>query len=111
MQRLARISRRPDAAEIQEFLVSIRTLLPPEMSEAQRAELQTRERAYAEDLYQRDTIHRIWRVPGDTASVGIWRAADATELHDRLAALPLFPWLRIDVRPLAGHFLETPPPS
>lgn len=103
--------RTSDTPEKHEFLVSIRTILPPEMPEAQRTQLQARERAYVERLYADDVIHRIWRVPGETASVSIWRSADSTELHERLAALPLFPWLTITVTPLARHFLETSPSS
>ncbi|MEA2201414.1 MAG: hypothetical protein QOI89_2010 [Solirubrobacteraceae bacterium] len=91
---------------MQQFLVSIRTRLPPELPEERRTALQARERDYVKKLHAQGTIHRIWRVPGQTASVGVWDAVDATELHEHLAALPLFAWLDITVTPLARHFLE-----
>jgi muconolactone D-isomerase len=94
-------------SDVQEFLVSIITRLPADMDPARREQIQTAEIAYVKCLHAAGTIRRIWRVPGRTASVGIWCAVDATELHDHLAGLPLFAWLEIEVRPLARHFLET----
>jgi muconolactone D-isomerase len=34
---------------------------------------------------------------------GIWEAADATAVHAAIRSLPLFPWLDVDVIPLAAH--------
>lgn len=42
-------------------------------------------------------------MPGTTGTVGLYEAADATELHDALASLPMFPWMTITVEPLATH--------
>jgi muconolactone D-isomerase len=47
----------------------------------------------------------MWRVPGRRANVGLWEAADASELHELLSSLPVFPWMNIQVRPLAEHYL------
>lgn len=94
------------SAELQEFVVGIVTRLPPDMEPDRRQAIQEAEIAYVRALHGEGVIHRIWRVPGRTESIGIWRAADATALHDLLAGLPLFPWLTIEVRPLARHFLE-----
>jgi muconolactone D-isomerase len=38
--------------------------------------------------------------------VGIWAASDATELHSLIEGLPMYPWLRAEVVPLAVHPLE-----
>jgi muconolactone D-isomerase len=46
---------------------------------------------------------RLWRVTGRRANVGIWRAPTTAALHDALASLPLFPYLDIEVIPLARH--------
>jgi muconolactone D-isomerase len=45
---------------------------------------------------------RLWRIPGRTANWGLWRANDATELHDALISLPCGP-MDIEVMPLARH--------
>lgn len=89
-----------------EFLVQVETGLPPDMQADRRAELLAAENAYAQALRERGVISRIWRVTGRTASVGIWVAEDATELHEHLSGLPLFPWLDIDVSALATHPFE-----
>jgi muconolactone D-isomerase len=51
-------------------------------------------------------IVSIWRIPGGLRNVGVWEAADATELHEQLASLPVFPWLEAGVTPLAEHPLQ-----
>lgn len=89
-----------------EFLVEVETGLPPDMQADQRAELLAAEAAYAQALRERGVISRMWRVPGRTASVGIWVTEDATELHEHLSGLPLFPWLDIGVTALATHPFE-----
>jgi muconolactone D-isomerase len=92
-----------------EFLVRIDVELPPGMSADQRAELTAAEHSYGLELRRRGTIGRIWRLPGGLRNVGIWEARDATELHEAISALPLYPWLRAEVIPLARHPLDTNP--
>jgi len=89
-----------------EFLVEIETSLPPDMEAEKRRELLERERQRGSELRERAAILRIWRIPGQLANVGIWSAEDATALHDSIASLPLFPWMRVQVTPLATHPLE-----
>ena len=36
-------------------------------------------------------------------NVGIWEAADATELHELITSLPASPWFSADVTALAEH--------
>lgn len=89
-----------------EFLVRIDVALPGEMPEAQRAELVAAERAYGLELRRRGTIKRVWRIPGGIRNVGIWEAQDATEVHEAIVGLPMFPWLQAEVTALARHPLE-----
>jgi muconolactone D-isomerase len=91
-----------------EFLVAVQTSLPADMDPSRRAELLAAEAAYARRMIAEGVIARIWRVPGATASVGIWTSPDATVLHDRISGLPLFPWLDVTVTPLATHPVESP---
>jgi len=91
------------------FLVRIAVHLPATMSEADRAELRTAERVRGRELLEAGAICDIWRIPGGLRNVGIWEAVDATELHDMLASLPLFPWIEAEVTPLADHPLTKPP--
>lgn len=86
-----------------EFLVRFELNIPESMSTERRDELRTTERAMAMDLREKGILKRLWRVPGRRAVVGLWECADATELHDVLSALPMFPWMDASVEPLATH--------
>lgn len=89
-----------------EFLVSIQVNVPVGMTDDERSELLAREATRGRELKDSGVIKRIWRVPGRHANVGIWEAADATELHDFLMSLPLFKYMNADVSALATHYLE-----
>ncbi len=84
-----------------DFLVEIDVRLPADTDPGQKAELMAPEAARAKELAAKGTIHRLWRIPGRWANVGIWCADDATELHEAISSLPLYPWLEVDVTPLA----------
>jgi muconolactone D-isomerase len=94
-----------------EFLVQIEVELPDGMIDDERDELIARERVRGRELLEEGVLAAIWRIPGRFANVGIWRAADATELDDALASLPLRPWLDVEVTPLAAHPLTRDRPS
>jgi muconolactone D-isomerase len=89
-----------------EFLVRIQVRFPPEMTQEQLADIVQRETVRGRELQEAGTIVRIWRVAGKRANVGIWKAATGDELHAALTSLPAFPWLELDVTPLATHHLE-----
>jgi muconolactone D-isomerase len=88
------------------FLVAIDVRLPGTLAEEERAELLGAELARGRELVEAGVIAAIWRIPGALRNVGIWEAADATELHEHLSSLPVFPWLTADVTPLAEHPLQ-----
>jgi muconolactone D-isomerase len=83
-------------------------VLPPDMPHAERDELVTAERSRGRELMDAGFIRAIWRVPGGLRNVGIWEAADATELHDLIISLPASPWFSAEVTPLAVHPLGRP---
>ena len=80
--------------------------LPATLAGTERAELLDAELERGRQLVEAGVIRAIWRIPGAIRNVGIWEAADATELHEQLTSLPLFPWLTAEVRPLADHPLQ-----
>jgi muconolactone D-isomerase len=93
-----------------DFLVRIDIELPPDMPLEQSRELADKEGARASELAAEGRLIRLWRVPGRRANVGLWAAADATDLHEALASLPLFPYMRIPVDALARHPSDPQPP-
>jgi muconolactone D-isomerase len=92
------------------FLVQISVALSSDMPGAERAALLERERRRGQELKDAGVIEGIWRIPGRLANVGIWRAENATELHEAIASLPVWPWTDVTVTPLADHHL-TPDPE
>ena len=86
-----------------EFLVEITVTFPPDGDPKQKAELIAAEGQRGRELVAEGTIKRLWRQPGRWANFGIWDAPDATALHTAISSLPLFPWLKVTVHPLAAH--------
>jgi muconolactone D-isomerase len=89
-----------------EFLVRIDVRLPFALPEEQRAELTKAELSRGLALRRQGAIKGIWRIPGTRSNVGVWSAVDATELHDVLSSLPLWPYLEVEVTALAQHPIE-----
>jgi muconolactone D-isomerase len=90
-----------------DFLVILRQDWPALRDRADLADLIAAERRAGGELLRSGVLRLIWRVPGQRANVGVWRAEDATSLHAQLARLPLWPWLTATVIPLAEHDLTT----
>ena len=86
-----------------EFLVRIIVEWPANGDPAELARLTAAERVRAAQLAAEGRIRRMWRIPGRRANWGIWEAADATDLHAAIASLPLFPYVAVEVHPLAAH--------
>ncbi|MEO5966098.1 MAG: muconolactone Delta-isomerase family protein [Candidatus Limnocylindrales bacterium] len=86
-----------------EFLVHIEVRYPADGDREELERLSARETVAARDLAAAGTIRRLWRIPGRRANWGLWEAPDATALDAALASLPMFPWLEIEVQPLARH--------
>jgi muconolactone D-isomerase len=91
---------------MQDYLIRIDVALPPDMPESELSSLIDAERARGRELRAAGTIERIWRLPGGLRNVAIWRAPDATALHDALCSLPTYRYCTIKVDALATHPLE-----
>ena len=48
-------------------------------------------------------MRQLWRVAGQYSNISIFDVADHDELHAILSTLPLFPFMAIQVTPLARH--------
>ena len=85
------------------FQVQMTVRLPHAMPQSEADALKAREKAMAQQL-QRDGVWRhLWRVAGCYANVSVFDLPDNAALHDTLSALPLFPYMDIEVRPLCRH--------
>jgi muconolactone D-isomerase len=91
---------------MQDYLVRIDVALPAAMPDGELSSLMAAERARGRELRDAGTIQRIWRLPGGLRNVAIWRAPDATALHEALTSLPTYRYCTIKVDALATHPLE-----
>lgn len=85
------------------FLVRMDVRIPHDLPAEQAADIKAREKAYSQELQRDGRWQSIWRVVGEYANYSIFDVSSNDELHDLLQGLPLFPYMQIDVTPLARH--------
>ncbi|WP_281291703.1 muconolactone Delta-isomerase [Streptomyces botrytidirepellens] len=85
------------------FAVRMDVDLPRDLDPEVRADLVAREKAYCQGLQKAGTWVHIWRCVGQYANLSVFDVEDNEELHRVLWNLPLFPYMTIDVTPLARH--------
>jgi muconolactone D-isomerase len=89
---------------VKEFLVEITTSVPEGTDPAEVDRRRNAEAVRAKDLIATGHLVRLWRPVGELRSIGLWRAADETELHEKvLGTLPLRPWMSLVVTPIESH--------
>ncbi|SOZ38678.1 muconolactone Delta-isomerase [Cupriavidus neocaledonicus] len=82
-----------------EMTVRIPASLDPQLVEQLKAD----EKAMSQRLQREGKWRHLWRVVGQYANVSIFDVSDNDELHALLTALPLYPYMEIQVTPLARH--------
>lgn len=85
------------------YLVHMRVELPHGMPTEVADDIKAREKAYSTKLQEEGVWQHLWRVTGEYANYSVFDVEDHDRLHALLAALPLFPYMRIQVTPLARH--------
>ena len=65
--------------------------------------LKADEKALAQELQRAGTWLHLWRIAGQYANVSVFDVGSHDELHAILSTLPLFPFMAIEVTPLAHH--------
>jgi len=86
-----------------EFLLHIKVTFPPDGDPEEKARRIAAEGIRARELAAQGVIKRVWRIPGQWANYGIWEAPDATTIHNAVTSLPMWPYLEVEVTPLAAH--------
>jgi muconolactone D-isomerase len=66
-------------------------------------EIKAAEKERAQVLQREGKWRHLWRIAGQYSNVSIFDVADHDELHGILSSLPLFPFMEIEVTPLARH--------
>ena len=86
-----------------EFLTTF-TVAIPAGTPAQTAEnTKAREAERAYELAGQGHLLRLWTLPGEGRSLGLWRAQDAAGMQAILESLPLNAWMTVQTTPLTRH--------
>jgi muconolactone D-isomerase len=85
------------------FHVRMTVNLPTTMPAEQAAQLKADEKALAHRLQEQGKWRHLWRIAGLYANVSIFDVDSVDELHALLTALPLFPYMQIEVTALCRH--------
>lgn len=86
------------------MLYLVHMIVVPPTGELQTFEdAKVREKAYSQELQHNGKWPHLWRVVGEYANYSVFDVASNDELHDLLSKLPLFPYMKIHVTPLAAH--------
>ncbi len=85
------------------YLVRMDVHLPHDMPQAQAEEIKAREKAYSQKLQHEGKWQQLHRVVGEYANYSVFDVDSHDELHTILSALPLFPYMTMQVTALARH--------
>jgi muconolactone D-isomerase len=89
---------------MKEFLVEITTTIPEGTDPAEVDRRRAAEAVRAKELAAAGHLARLWRPVGELRSIGVWRADDEAELHEKvLGSLPLRSWMTLRVTAVESH--------
>ena len=88
---------------MREFLTTFTITVPAGTRTQAVGELRAKEAARAHELADHGHLLRLWTLPGESHTLGLWRARDETEMQAILDSLPLAPWMTVEVTPLSVH--------
>jgi muconolactone D-isomerase len=77
--------------------------IPNSVSEQESAKIKSLEKEYSQNLQKGGKWPHLWRVVGEYANYSIFDVESNDDLHTILSGLPLFPYMKIQVTPLAKH--------
>jgi muconolactone D-isomerase len=89
---------------MREFIVEITTTIPEGTDPAEADRRRAAEAVRAKELAATGNLVRLWRPVGELRSIGLWRAVDEAELHEKvLGTLPLHPWMTAVITAVESH--------
>lgn len=85
------------------FLAQMNVRIPHDADKDTIDQLKAAEKKRSAELQRSGTWVHLWRIAGRHANVSVFDVSSHDELHDILWTLPLFPYLDIEITPLATH--------
>ena len=94
----------PEAGdEATEFLTTFTITVPPGTPGPAVDDAEAREADRAQELARHGYLRRLWTLPGQARSLGLWRAQDAAQMQSIVESLPLNVWMTTEITPLTQH--------
>lgn len=85
------------------YCVKMDVNIPREIEPAEVERIKAAEKQRAFDIQQAGKWPHLWRVVGQYSNISVFDVESNDELHELLSSLPLFPFMTIQVTPLARH--------
>lgn len=85
------------------YHVRMDVLIPLNMEESKVAELKATEKILSQELQEQGKWRHIWRLAGEYSNFSIFDVESHEELHEILMSLPLYPFMKVEVKPLLRH--------
>ena len=86
-----------------EFLTTFTVTIPAGTPVQTVEDTEAREAERAHELAGQGHLLRLWALPGEGRSLGLWRAQDAAEMETILKSLPLDAWMTVQTSALTRH--------
>jgi muconolactone delta-isomerase len=86
-----------------EFFTTITISVPARTPSELVDEVDAREADFARELANQGRLLRLWGLPGEHRTLGLWRTGNAEEMDAIVASLPLHPWAQVETVQLAPH--------
>ena len=93
----------PPQPGVPEFLTIFTITIPAGTPDQAVEETEAREAARAKELAGQGYLLRLWRLPGEGRSLGLWQGRDAAEMQAIVKSLPLDAWMTVQTTPLTPH--------
>ena len=89
--------------DLSEFLTTFTLAIPVDASARLVEDAKASEAQRTHQLAEQGHLGRLWMLPGEGRSLGLWRADGRPDMDRILASLPLASWLTVDVVALSRH--------
>ncbi len=86
-----------------EFLTTFTISVPEGTPSRTVHDTEAREAQRAKELAGQGHLLRLWRLPGQSRTLGLWNARDPAEMQAILKSLPLDSWMTVETTPLTRH--------
>jgi muconolactone delta-isomerase len=89
--------------EAAEFMTTFIAAVPEGTPGDVVKQAEAREADRARELAREGRLVRLWRLPAEGHTLGLWRTRDATEMQAIVDSLPLNPFMTTQITPLTEH--------